>query len=119
MRFLSVIKSAPGQGAPPQSLQDAMGEFIAACLADGSVVETGGLASIQSAVRVRQEGGMIQVIDGPYTEIKEIIGGYAMMEYVSREDAVAGTVRFMELHLEHWPGWVGECELREVEFLAP
>jgi len=47
------------------------------------------------------------VIDGPFTEAKEIVGGYAQFELKSKEEAVASAVRFMELHKKHWPGWEG------------
>ena len=52
--------------------------------------------------------------DGPFTEAKEIIGGYAQFEFKSREEAVASAVEFMELHRKYWPGWEGETEVREM-----
>jgi hypothetical protein len=54
------------------------------------------------------------VTDGPFTEAKEVIGGYAQFELKSKEEAVKGAVRFMELHRKHWPGWEGEAEVRQI-----
>jgi hypothetical protein len=119
MRFLSIIRSAENQGAPPQALLDAMGSFIEESLANGSLVETGGLAGSAVGQRVRSAKGRLTVVDGPFTEAKEVIGGYAMLEAPSREAALEATRRFMELHVQHWPEWEGECELRELVFLAP
>jgi hypothetical protein len=119
MRYLSLVKAAENQGSPPKALMDAMGPLMAAGLADGSLIQTGGLARTASMVRVRAADGKVTVIDGPYTEAKEVVGGYAMVEYATREAAIEGTRKFMQLHIEHWPGWVGECELREIDFLAP
>src|SRR2546428_3175854 len=99
MRFLSIVKSAENQGQAPQALQDAMAKLIADSLKDGSLVQTGGLGASSTGVRVRGAGGKLAVIDGPFTEAKE--------------------VAFMRLHTEHWPSWEGECEVRPITFLAP
>lgn len=52
--------------------------------------------------------------DGPFSEAKEVIGGYAVYSVKSKEEAVEFARRFMELHREHWPGWEGETELRQI-----
>jgi hypothetical protein len=54
------------------------------------------------------------VIDGPFTESKEVVGGFAMMDLKSKEEAIEVAQRFIELHREHWPGWEGESEIRQV-----
>jgi hypothetical protein len=56
----------------------------------------------------------LTVTDGPFTETKEIVGGYAEFELKSKEEAIEGAVRFMELHKKHWPGWEGETEIRQI-----
>ncbi len=119
MPFLSMIKSAENQGPAPQALQDAMGKLITDSLKDGSLIQTGGLGASAKAFRVRSSGGKLTVIDGPFSEAKEVIGGYAVMAWASREEAIAGARAFMRLHTEHWPSWEGECEVREIVFLAP
>ena len=56
--------------------------------------------------------GKLSVIDGPFVEAKEVIGGYAVFELPGKEEAVASAVEFMQLHKDHLPGWEGTCELR-------
>jgi hypothetical protein len=80
----------------------------------GILVETGGLLPSSAGARVRLAEGEITVSDGPFTETKEIIGGYAIYELKSKEEAIAHTKRFMELHRIHWPGWEGEAEVRAI-----
>lgn len=119
MQYLSMVKSKPGQGNPPQALMDAMDKLMAEELADGSLMETGGLAPTAKMVRVRSAGGKLTRIDGPFTEAKEIVGGYAMLKADTLEAAIESTMKFMQIHAEHWPEWEGECELRGVDYLAP
>jgi hypothetical protein len=54
------------------------------------------------------------VTDGPFTETKEVVGGYAQFELKSKEEAIESAVRFMELHKKHWPGWEGETEVGQM-----
>jgi hypothetical protein len=54
------------------------------------------------------------VIGGACTEAKEVVGGYAQFELKSKEEAIEGAMRFMELHKKYWPGWEGETEIREM-----
>ncbi len=118
MRYLSMVKSAENQGPPPQALMDAMQVLIAESLADGSLIQTGGLGAAKVMKRVRSEGGKLTILDGPFAETKEIVGGYAVIEAATLEAAVASTVKFMKIHTDNWPEWTGECELREIAFLA-
>ena len=53
--------------------------------------------------------------DGPFTESKEVVGGYAITEFGSRDEAMKMARQFMELHRVHWPAFEGECEVRPVE----
>ena len=119
MRFLSLIRAAEHQGAPPQGLIDAIDQWVARTLADKTVVSTGGLAPSSAGARVRIKGGKLSVTDGPFSESKEVIGGYAVIAGETREEVVEATKAFMQLHIDHWPQWEGECELRELVFLAP
>jgi len=100
-------------------LLDAMDGYVARALENGTVVSTGGLAPSSAGIRVRVKGRRITVTDGPFAESKEVIGGYAVIAAASREEAIRSTHEFMQLHVEHWPEWEGECELRELVFLAP
>jgi hypothetical protein len=119
MRFLSIVRSAEDQGAPPRGLLDAMDKFVQDSLANGSLIETGGLAGSATGARIRMSGGKLKIIDGPFTEAKEVVGGWAVIEAASRDEALEVARRFLRLHQEHWPEWEGECELRELVFFAP
>ena len=119
MKYLSLVKSSEQLGPAPQALQEAMGTLMADSFKDGSLVQTGGLGASAAGFRVRSVGGTLTVTDGPFTEAKEVIGGYAVLEWASREQAIEGTLAFMRLHREHWPSWEGECEVRPINFLAP
>ena len=118
-RFLSIVKSAENQGPPPQALLDAMAKLTEDSLRDGSLIQTGGLSASSTGARVRIAGGKLTVTDGPFSEAKEVVGGYAVLEANSREEALEAARQFMRLHQQHWPGWEGECEIRQVWFLAP
>jgi hypothetical protein len=119
MRFLSIVKSAENLGPPPQALMDAMAKLTADSLRDGSLVQTGGLSASSTGARLRVSAGKLTVTDGPFSEAKEVVGGYAVLEVQSRDEALEAARQFMQLHQQHWPGWEGECEIRQVWFLAP
>jgi hypothetical protein len=119
VRFLSIVKSAENQGAPPQALLDAIDKLTRDSLKDGSLVSTGGLGTSGSAVRMRIAKGKVTITDGPFAEAKEVVGGFAILEASSKREAIEATRRFLQLHHDHWPTWEGECELRELVFLAP
>jgi hypothetical protein len=119
MPYFSIIRAAEQQGAPPEGLLEAMDHYVARTLKDGTVVSTGGLAPSAAGIRVRIKAGRMHVTDGPFSESKEVVGGYAVIAAQTREEAIRASSEFMQLHLDHWPGWEGECELRELVFLAP
>jgi hypothetical protein len=77
-------------------------------------VASGGLAPTAASSRVRVSDGKLTVIDGPFTETKEVVGGYAVMEFASKQEALQSAVRFMELHKKFWPDWEGETEVRQI-----
>ena len=113
MRYLSFV--IPTNDVPPtQELMEAMGELIMRETKAGRLLDTGGLMPIATATRVTLKKGKLGVTDGPFTEAKEVVGGYAMFEFASKEEAVAATVEFMELHKQFCPGWEGVCELRAI-----
>jgi hypothetical protein len=114
MRFMNFVKCPEDMGPPPQSFMDAMSRAAEEAKQAGSLLDTGGLASSAASTRVRLAGGRITVMDGPYAEGKEVVGGYGVVEAKSREEAVEGAVWLMNMHREHWPGWEGEVEVRQI-----
>lgn len=114
MRFMMLVKHAEISGPPPKEFMDAMAILSEEAIKAGTMRGNGGLAPTAQSTRVRLSSGQIKVIDGPFAEAKEVIGGYAEFELKSKEEAIEGAVRFMELHRRHWPGWEGETEIRQI-----
>jgi len=114
MKFMVLVKGAENSGPPPKELMDAMAILSEEAVGNGTMLNSGGLAPTAQSTRVRVSGGKLTVLDGPFTESKEVIGGYAQFELKSKQEAVDGAVRFMELHRKYWPGWDGEAEIRQI-----
>jgi len=114
MRFMTLVKSAETNGPPPQALMDAIDKLGEEASRDGTMVQMGGLFPSAAGARVRLSRGKLVITDGPFAEAKEVVGGFAVFELPSREAAVEAARRFMELHREHWPGWEGETEVRQI-----
>jgi hypothetical protein len=121
MKYLMLIKHAESyrSEAIPQALMDAMGEFVTERVRDGTLKDTAGLKGTAHGFRVRSSRNRLTVTDGPFTEAKEVVGGYAMVEVPSREQALELARQFMELHRIHWPAFEGECEVRPLEDMEP
>ena len=117
MRYMMFIKHTEDyrNKEVPTGLYEAMGEFVGAGLESGAIIDTAGLKPTSDGSRVRLSGRKITVTDGPFIESKEIIGGYALMEMRSKAEALEYARKFMDLHLQHWPDFEGECEVRPVE----
>jgi len=114
MKFMMIVKHTENQGPPPKSLIEAIAKLGEEDAKSGKMLGNGGLKPTAQGALVRLSGGKISVTDGPFTEAKEVIGGYAQFELDSKEEAIEGAVRFMELHKQHWPGWEGETEVRQM-----
>jgi hypothetical protein len=114
MKFMMLVKHAENQGPPPKELMDAIAKLSEEAVKERTMLSSGGLAPTEQSTRVRVSGGQLKVIDGPFTEAKEVVGGYAQFELKSKQEAIDGAVRFMELHRKHWPGWEGETEVRQL-----
>jgi hypothetical protein len=117
MKYLMLIKHSEDYRSQPipEGLLSAMGEFVNQGFKSGVLKDTAGLKPTEEGSRVRSSGGKLKVKDGPFTEAKEVIGGYAMVEVKSKEEAREMARQFMELHRLHWPAFEGECEVRPVE----
>lgn len=114
MRFMMLVKAAENSGPPPKALMDAIGKMAEEATKAGLMIQSGGLAPTAMSSRVRLSRGKLTTIDGPFAESKEVIGGFAVFEFKSREEAIESAVNFMELHRQHWPGWDGETEVRQI-----
>jgi hypothetical protein len=114
MKYMMIVKHAENQGPPPKTLMDAISILMEEEVRSGKMLGNGGLTPTAQGARVRLSGGKLTVTDGPFTEAKEVIGGYAQFELGSKEEAVKSAVHFMELHQKYWPEWEGETEVREM-----
>ena len=114
MKYMMIVKHKQDQGNPPKALMEAIGKLAEEAVKGGTMLGNGGLTATAQGARVRLSGGNVTVTDGPFTEAKEVIGGYAQFELKSKEEAVESAVRFMELHKKYWPGWEGETEVRQM-----
>ena len=113
MRFMYIVTSPQPDKGPTPALMEAMGKLADREIKAGRMLDTGGLLPIaMSGAQVRITDGKLGVVDGPFVETKELIGGYAIFELRDMEEAVAAARDFMQLHLEHMPGWDGTCEVR-------
>ena len=112
MRYMYLISSVPAP--PPPKLMEEIAKLGEKRVKDGSMVMNGGLAPLSMGARVRVSRGALKVLDGPFAEAKEVIGGFAIFEFATGEEAMAAAVEFMELHRKYWPDWEGECEMRPI-----
>ena len=113
-RFMGFVRMEEGVGMPPQSLFEAMDTYIGERAASGVFLDGGGLYGTEDAVNFVVRKGEVSRVDGPYAEAKEVVGGWALMEYADREEAVADQQRFAELHATHWPEVTVVATLRQI-----
>ena len=108
MRFLSIYKTAE-TGVPPSADEiAAMGKLIEEFKAAGVLLATEGCLPSEKGARVRRSNGRVTVTDGPFTESKEVVGGFALLQAGSKEEVIELTRRFLDVAGD------GECEIREV-----
>jgi hypothetical protein len=93
----------------------AIGKLSQDMAAAGILLEAGGLAPSAKGARVRVSGGKLIVTDGPFTETKELTGGFAIVKASSRAEAIELARRFMQVHADLLgPTYEAECEVREM-----
>lgn len=115
MQYLFLVSGHEGGGPPPQGMIDAVEELSQTQIAAGTMVLRGGLfPTSMGGLRVESRRGKLKVTDGPFTETKEVIGGFAILEFATPEEARASATSFMQLHRTHWPEWEGVCEMRPI-----
>lgn len=114
MRYMMLVRSAGNVGSAPRGFNEAMANLHDGAVKSGQLIAGGGLGAPASGARVRLANGKVSATDGPFTEAKEWIGGFAILEFKTKEEALEATVQFMELHNKYWPGWQGETEMRQI-----
>jgi hypothetical protein len=113
MRFMSMIRIQENTAqVPSEQLMTDMGKLIEEMTRSGKLVSTAGLRPTSEGVRVRLRRGKLSMVDGPFVETKEVIGGYAILEAESKEEAIELTRRFLKIHGDEWDI---ECEVRQLD----
>jgi hypothetical protein len=114
-RYLGMLKADADTEAgklPDPAMMAAMGAFVQEGIERGVLLAGEGLKPSQHGVRVRFAGRERLVTDGPFTETKELVAGYALLQFASREEALDWTKRFVQVDAPGRLGQECECELR-------
>lgn len=113
MRFLSMIRVDENSGmVPSEQLMTEMGKLMSEMTQAGTLIDTAGLRPTAEGARVRTTYGKLSTVDGPFTESKEVIGGFAIIKADSMAEAIELTKRFLAVHGDEWNI---ECEVRQLE----
>jgi hypothetical protein len=113
MRYMFLVSGVETGAAPPQRMIDEIEKLAAQETAAGRMLARGGLLPVaMGSARVESRRGKLKTTDGPFAETKEVLGGFAIFEFATREEAIASAEHFMELHARYWPEWEGTCEMR-------
>ena len=112
MRFITIVRTREG-GRPSPALIEKIGQLGAEAAQQGVMVGMGGLAPTALGARARLSKGKITVTDGPFTEAKEVIGGYAIYDVPAKKDAIEWTRKFLEAHVGLWDHDL-EVEIRQM-----
>jgi hypothetical protein len=108
MKFLSIYKTAERNGPPSQEEMSEMGKLIEEGMKAGYLLGTEGCLPSALGARVRRSGRKLTVTDGPFSEAKEVVGGFALLQASSKLEAIELTKRFLQVAGD------GECEIRQI-----
>ncbi len=113
MRFLSIYKAAERNTPPTREEMAAMGKLVEEGMKAGWLLATEGCLPSRLGARVKRNSGKLTVTDGPFTEAKEVVGGFAILKANSKEEAIELARQFLQVVGE------GECELRQLYEQGP
>ena len=123
MQYMMIVKATKDSEAcspPNPELMSAIANLAEDATKRGVMVTAGGLLPSSEGIRVRVSGGKKVIIDGPFAETKELVGGFAIFNLESREEAVKMGAEFMQLHADILgPSYEGELEIRPMFDSAP
>src|SRR5262245_28494891 len=116
MKFMSMVKADKNYEAgkrPSPELMEAIGKLTQEQMMAGKVVAVGGLLPTAAGAKVKASSGKVTVVDGPFAEVKELVGGYAILEAGSKAEAIEMARHFMQVHVDVLgASYEGECEVR-------
>ena len=113
MKFLSIYTTKETNTPPSQEMMDRMGKLIEDSMKSGELIATEGCLPSALGARVRLNNGKVTVTDGPFTESKELVAGFALLNASSKAEAIEQVKRFLAVAGE------GECEIRQVYEAPP
>jgi hypothetical protein len=108
MKFLSIYKTVERNAPPSQEEMAKMGKLVEEGMKAGWLLATEGCLPTALGARVRNSNGKVTVTDGPFTEAKEVVGGFAILRANSKQEAIQLARDFLQVAGE------GECELRQI-----
>jgi hypothetical protein len=108
MKFLSIYKAVERNAPPSQEEMAKMGKLVEEGMKAGWLLATEGCLPTALGARVRNSNGKVTVTDGPFTEAKEVVGGFAILRANSKQEAIQLAREFLQVVGE------GECELRQI-----
>ena len=108
MRFLSIYKSVEKNTPPTLEHVARMERLIEESMKSGVLVSTEGCLPSALGARVRRSGDALTVTDGPFTESKELVAGFTLLQAKSKEEAIELAKKFLDVAGD------GECEIRQI-----
>jgi hypothetical protein len=118
MKFMMIVKANPDfeAGNPPNpKLMEAVAKLAASDFTKRTMIMSGGLAPSSKGSRIQASGGKLTITDGPFAETKELVGGFAIFELESMEEAIEAGKGFMQLHVDVMgPSYEGQLEIRPI-----
>ena len=114
MRFMCMVKMDETPREVPASLYEAMAAYDREGRMNGTLILSEGLLPSSAGAIISAVDGKVKALDGPFAEAKELVGGYAVIDVHSKEEAVELGRRLVQLHLDHIPDWDGTVEIRQI-----
>ncbi len=118
-RFMGFVRMEEGGSMPPQELFEAMDKYIGEQAERGHFLDGGGLFGTEDAVNFVVKKGEVTRIDGPYAEAKEVVGGFAILQFDTLKEAIAAQQEFADLHAKYWPECSMVATLRQISEAPP
>jgi hypothetical protein len=122
MRFMIVVKATKDSEAgvmPEEGLIADMAAYHEELVKAGVLLDASGLQPSSKGARIKFSGGKRTLVDGPFTETKELIAGYTLIEVKSKEEALEWAKRFPPPHGERAEGEIEIRQLYELEDFGP
>jgi hypothetical protein len=111
MRYMMLVTAPADPGPVPPALIEARNKWVANETEAGSFIDGAEFIREKSPKSICLQEGIVEMTDGPFAEAKEVLGGYMLFEFPTHNAAEMSAHAFLELHVDHWPGWDGAVTL--------